>query len=142
MTLDEAIKHCEEVENSCDNPQCAKEHWQLAKWLRELKDYRQRVKISKSADSLTRDTVSEELVQAAIDYCGGNKGADARVRTAFMEGARWQREQMMEQAVESEVAATTPGINGDWSDYIVKYPIGKRPFEKGDKVKLVIIKEA
>ncbi len=50
MTLDEAIKHCEEVAEehtiynfyggyeSCD--ECAKEHRQLAEWLRELKEYR------------------------------------------------------------------------------------------------------
>ena len=62
MTLDEAIKHCEEVaekyekslkayENTDeDRPLfseeetkcrlCAEEHWQLATWLRELKAYR------------------------------------------------------------------------------------------------------
>ena len=36
MTLDEAIKHCEEVVDSkCD--ECGAEHRQLAEWLRELK---------------------------------------------------------------------------------------------------------
>lgn len=36
MTLDEAIKHCEEVADSkCD--ECGTEHRQLAEWLRELK---------------------------------------------------------------------------------------------------------
>ena len=52
MTLDEAIKHCEEVakkycekvedgltaDDFCDS--CASEHRQLAEWLRELKTYR------------------------------------------------------------------------------------------------------
>ena len=43
MTLDEAIKHCEEVaeqneEQSCK--ECANEHRQLAEWLRELEAYR------------------------------------------------------------------------------------------------------
>lgn len=48
MTLEEAIKHAEEVaeklENSCkrdwmgeDDKRCASEHRQLAKWLKELK---------------------------------------------------------------------------------------------------------
>lgn len=58
MNLDEAIKHCEEVaekydtelnlincgisNESCDNClECAKEHRQLAEWLRELKWYRE-----------------------------------------------------------------------------------------------------
>ena len=57
MTLDEAIKHCEEVaqENikqakhcsifgdkqvGLECVECAKEHRQLAEWLRELKNYR------------------------------------------------------------------------------------------------------
>lgn len=37
MTLDEAIKHCEEVASSCDNKNCALDHKQLAEWLKELK---------------------------------------------------------------------------------------------------------
>ena len=44
MTLDEAIKHNEEIADSYNNTvpdcDCAKEHRQLAKWLRELKAYR------------------------------------------------------------------------------------------------------
>lgn len=38
MTLDEAIKHCEEI--ACDSEQCRLEHLQLAQWLKELKVYR------------------------------------------------------------------------------------------------------
>ena len=55
MTLDEAIKHCEEVAekqenkfsisgeflgNNADCKKCAKEHRQLAEWLKELKELR------------------------------------------------------------------------------------------------------
>lgn len=60
MTIDEAIKHAEEVaerlENSrkrdwmCeDDERCAKEHRQLAEWLKELKVYwkRERKEIRK-----------------------------------------------------------------------------------------------
>lgn len=40
MTLDEAIKHAEEVANSqCS--ECGEEHQQLAEWLKELKAYRE-----------------------------------------------------------------------------------------------------
>lgn len=39
MTLDEAIKHCEEKSVGCDN--CANEHRQLTKWLKELKIYKE-----------------------------------------------------------------------------------------------------
>ena len=39
MTLDKAIKHCEEVaKEKCDK--CGEEHQQLAEWLKELKKYR------------------------------------------------------------------------------------------------------
>jgi len=45
MTLDEAIKHCNEVAKAiatsgCE--ECAKEHKQLADWLTELKTYREK----------------------------------------------------------------------------------------------------
>ena len=40
MTLDEAIRHCEEVaENRCD--ECGMEHRQLSEWLKELKERRE-----------------------------------------------------------------------------------------------------
>ena len=40
MTLDEAIRHCEEVgRKSCDD--CAMEHRQLADWLKELRLFRE-----------------------------------------------------------------------------------------------------
>lgn len=39
MTLEEAIKHCEEIaENRCD--ECGTEHRQLKEWLKELQAYR------------------------------------------------------------------------------------------------------
>lgn len=57
MTLDEAIKHCEEKaealreestiemnerfgNSKADCEECAREHEQLAKWLKELKEWR------------------------------------------------------------------------------------------------------
>lgn len=42
MTLDEAIQHCEDVSSTCKNEQCAIDHKQLANWLKELKEYRQK----------------------------------------------------------------------------------------------------
>ena len=45
MTLDEAIRHAEEVADyDCYNDEqrrCADEHGQLAEWLRELKQFRE-----------------------------------------------------------------------------------------------------
>ncbi len=50
MTIDEAIKHCNEVvsEESCkdtaSNKACGSEHKQLAEWLVELKRTREQLK--------------------------------------------------------------------------------------------------
>ncbi len=48
MTLEEAIVHCEDLamvlEVEC-NSECADEHRQLAEWLRELKERRERDEI-------------------------------------------------------------------------------------------------
>jgi len=38
MTLQEAIQHCLEKAQGCD--ECSKEHRQLAEWLMELLEYR------------------------------------------------------------------------------------------------------
>ena len=40
MTLDEAIQHCHEVAESCENKGCALNHEQLANWLEELKFFK------------------------------------------------------------------------------------------------------
>ncbi len=62
MTIDEAIKHCEEVAEKQERAssfwqkggktyknclECAKEHRQLATWLRELKAYKDKYKEGK-----------------------------------------------------------------------------------------------
>ena len=39
MTLEEAIKHCEERAKICD--ECGKEHKRLAEWLEELRAYQE-----------------------------------------------------------------------------------------------------
>lgn len=46
MTLDEAIKHADEVAlaNADKCPKCAQDHKQLSAWLRELKEIRAEVK--------------------------------------------------------------------------------------------------
>lgn len=74
MTLDEAIKHAEEVaESRCD--ECGAEHKQLAKWLKELKAYRDKRGISiedfeDAMDALREpceDAVSRQAVLDIID---------------------------------------------------------------------------
>lgn len=43
-------------------------------------------------DRQFEDYVNDELEEAAVEYCGGNKGSDARVRAGFLAGAKWQEE--------------------------------------------------
>lgn len=55
MTLDEAIKHCEEKEkeqalNGCFA--CAEEHRQLAEWLKELTEYQKLFESPKEAEEV------------------------------------------------------------------------------------------
>lgn len=90
MTIDEAIKHCEDVAETCEFDasrcdetdryeqhemyelgKCAKEHKQLAEWLRELKGLRNSVgavKLSsmKEALELIRDYKAENIVQKKL----------------------------------------------------------------------------
>ena len=42
MTLDEAIEHAREVERTCGDTRCAAEHSQLAEWLNELRQWREK----------------------------------------------------------------------------------------------------
>lgn len=41
MTLDEAIKHARQQADTIACAECAKEHRQLAKWLKELRERRE-----------------------------------------------------------------------------------------------------
>lgn len=46
MTLDEAIEHAEDVGTKlmtkCETKQCGLEHLQLAQWLKELKNFKEK----------------------------------------------------------------------------------------------------
>lgn len=45
MKIDEAIKHAEDTASVCNyKTKCHKEHKQLARWLRELKDRRRQMR--------------------------------------------------------------------------------------------------
>lgn len=69
MTLDEAIKHCEE--KACGNSECAKDHKQLSEWLKELKALKQENKeIPKLTEGIgmTRLGFTYEQIQAIQRY--------------------------------------------------------------------------
>ena len=44
MTIDEAIRHCEEVAEKMNDCECAADHRQLAEWLTELKEAKRLLK--------------------------------------------------------------------------------------------------
>ena len=68
MTLDEAIRHAEEVaEYDCYNDEqkkCADEHRQLAEWLRELKRLRES---ATDADTISRRAAIDEAYEIIIN---------------------------------------------------------------------------
>ena len=68
LTLDEAIRHAEEVaEYDCYNDEqkkCADEHRQLAEWLRELKRLRES---ATDADTISRRAAIDEAYEIIID---------------------------------------------------------------------------
>ena len=67
MTLDEAIRHCEEVAEGCSGTECKADHRQLAEWLKELKERREHfadVGKMERTESHACDSISR---QAAIE---------------------------------------------------------------------------
>lgn len=63
--------------------------------------------LEESLSNEITESWNKRLEEAAIEYCGGNKGSDARVRTGFIMGAKWQKEQDMQKFLHSEVAMFT-----------------------------------
>ena len=57
-----------------------------------------RIILSLDTLEVKEEPESVDLANAAIEYCSGNKGSDARVRAAFVVGANWQEEQMIDKA--------------------------------------------
>ena len=64
MTLDEAIKHAEEVAEEKRCEKCGEEHRQLAEWLKELKQLRETLEI----DYIDRAQTQTEIEMNASRY--------------------------------------------------------------------------
>lgn len=64
MTLEEAIKHCEDRAKA-DCSECAAEHRQLAEWLKELKSKRECVR--ELSKSMGNNTQFEQGFHFALD---------------------------------------------------------------------------
>lgn len=85
MTLDDAIKHAEEVADyDCYNEKqlkCAAEHRQLAEWLKELKQLREQTRWI---------PVSERLPKVADCYdVTRQSGSDLIVSACYFDGINW-----------------------------------------------------
>ena len=93
-------------------------------------------------DSLQEEPISEDLVDATNNYCVNvRKGyprvmdeTDRYICNAFKAGAKWQKEQMMKDAIEIEGGE----FHLNYANAIMSK--GTAPFEKC-KVKMIIIKE-
>ena len=66
MTLDQAIKHCEE-KAECKDGACSTEHAQLAKWLKELKYYRKQKQKAMNQWALAKKVMDEMLATPKFD---------------------------------------------------------------------------
>ena len=74
MTLKEAIKHCEDVADyDCftdEQRKCSEEHRQLADWLRELKERREKAQLSgedATFDCISRQDAIDVVRRATVD---------------------------------------------------------------------------
>lgn len=76
FTLDEAIEHCYEVSKKKDIcKECADEHLQLAKWLKELKTLRQE-KRKKDETTDSGWSLVPPNYAANCSFCSHNNGYD------------------------------------------------------------------
>lgn len=67
MILDKAIEHCYEKANELSKCDCAKEHLQLAHWLKELKDYYKAIEwVESHADELSCNSDEWHGIHIAI----------------------------------------------------------------------------
>lgn len=108
--------------------------------LREVNDFLNTLEVKE----VQEEPVSEDLANAAIEYCGGHKGSDARVRAAFVVGANWKERQMMKDTIDGYVTGNDERDIDVWIESErFRWIENKNVTELniGDKVKLVIIKE-
>ena len=82
-----------------------------------------------AAEKYRRDTCNEACKQGFLD-----SNPSPSIKTAFISGASWMREQMMKNAVEAMVTTNLANRPVIYLDQL-------KGFQYGDKVKLIIIKE-
>ena len=94
------------------------------------------------------EPVSKDLEQAAKEYrLSANLNHErygefgSNIINAFIAGAKWQKQQMMKEAVEATVKIDAGGYPYIPSMELYDYTEDKPLAKEGDKVKLIIIKE-
>lgn len=95
--------------------------------------------LDEAAEKYRRDSCNAAMmpnIDGPMPEYGGS------VKDAFKTGAIWDKEQMMNEAVEGKVCAVYPLKTCNEIHYSVQYPIGILPHKDGNKVKLIIIKES
>jgi hypothetical protein len=111
-------------------------------------------------DSLQEEPVSEELEEVALLYYPimsrisephGVIPADTQShylgdanqdkREGFIDGAKWQKQQMMQDAIEREVKVDAGGYPYIEATELYDYENEKPLAKEGDKIKIIIIKE-
>lgn len=79
MTLNEAIKYCEDMATlsykGSGNAECEQNHRQLAEWLRELQTYRNQ-ECKTCEDAVSREIV-DKVMNSLVTKVGSKKGVDA-----------------------------------------------------------------
>jgi hypothetical protein len=97
-----------------------------------------------------KEPVSEDLKEASRNYADNEEYGDDvyfAIKAAFEAGAKWQKEQMMAKSIEA-VVSQVPCSNeiilynpSSVDKYYLPQKMNKLGLNKGDKVKLIIIKE-
>ena len=120
MTLDEAIKHAEEVAKQNEEKRCCKcaeEHRQLAEWLKELKQLREQTRWTPCSKK-PPEPFKLVLIQ---DSCGGyeiSKYIPPRIKPKNHPNGYW---------------GETNGVDYDYFDIVAWHSLPKKYHLEGEK---------
>lgn len=132
MTLDEAIKHCEEVAKAreaeankitdvkelFDCLECSCEHQQLAEWLKELKELRERPQ----GDLISREALKKEFEKLGYTYRVTNiidNAPTVEPKTKLVANVTFDKEQMEElvEKAKADILEQIKRPHGKWGKW-------------------------
>lgn len=98
-------------------------------------------------DSLPEESASEDLEEAAIEYCHEieerNLSTLLKIEKGFIKGAQWKEQQIMKGVIiKNEIMVATKQGTKKWLTLRngIRYLVTDK-FKAGDKVKVTIVKE-